>query len=138
MSSFIEGLPVRPYVPTAGTASTKQSNPKAPTEEFAAVLKQAQTSAGIDQNAGSLKFSAHALQRIQQRGIQLNSADVKQLAQAVDMMAQKGTKDGYVLYGNQGFVVNVPNRTVVTTMSHETSTVVTKIDSVAIVPRLDQ
>jgi len=133
--NIIDGLPVRPYVsPTVQTG--RKASASVPTESFADVLSQV-TSAPLSATP-ALKFSAHALQRIQQRGIQLQPKDVKQLEQAVDMMAQKGTKDGYVLYGNQGFVVNVPNRTVVTTMSHNGPTVVTNIDSVAIVPRLDQ
>ena len=135
---FITGIPVRPYASTstkyASPQPAKADSAKSGGVSFADTLTKAQSAA----SGSTLKFSAHALERIQQRGIQLQPADLKQLEQAVDSLAQKGTKNGYVLYGNSGFVVNIPNRTVVTTMSHDTPTVVTKIDSVAVVPRPDR
>lgn len=130
-SDFLNGLPVRPY-----TTPTKA--PGQPPKSAGSAASFADTLTKAQEKAGGLKFSAHAMQRIQQRGIPLQAKDVQKLEQAVEMMAQKGSRDGYVLYGNQGFVVNVPNRTVVTTMTHDSPTVITKVDSVAVVPRLDQ
>lgn len=83
-------------------------------------------------------MSAHATQRMQQRGLSLNGADWSQIGQAVDKAESKGAKEAYLMYGNAGFVINVPNRTVITAMINQEDTVVTNIDSVVIVPRLDR
>lgn len=70
---------------------------------------------------------------MQQRGVALTQADIVKLQQAVDKAGQKGSKDVYVVYGQTGFVVNVPNRTVITAMSNQDQPVVTNIDSVVVV-----
>jgi hypothetical protein len=64
--------------------------------------------------------------------------DWRRIGEVVDKVAAKGAKDAYIAYGEQGFIVNIPSRTVVTTLTHGGETVVTNIDSVAIVSRLDQ
>ncbi len=63
-----------------------------------------------------LKFSSHAKQRLYSRGIQLDSITIDKLNNAVDMAEKKGVKDSLVLMDDLAFVVNVPNRVVVTTV----------------------
>ncbi len=84
-----------------------------------------------------LRISAHAQTRMRERGVQMTDKDWNKLGQAVVKAAEKGAKDAYVMYGHAGFVVNVPNRTVITTMVDDEPSVITNIDSVVIVPRLD-
>ncbi|MCF8564759.1 hypothetical protein LLE49_08460 [Alicyclobacillus tolerans] len=101
---------------------------------FSKVLEQAQTQDGQQK----LRLSAHAQTRLRQRNVALSPQDMTRLSQAVDTASKKGAKDAYVMYGNTGFVINVPNRTVITAMTNEEQTVVTNIDSVVVVPKLDQ
>lgn len=63
-----------------------------------------------------LKFSSHAKQRLDSRGIQLDSNAINKLNSAVDKADKKGVKDSLVLMNDIAFVVNVPNRVVVTTV----------------------
>jgi flagellar operon protein len=132
--NLLSQLQARSY-PVVATQIQGKKPPTAPISSgssFADVLKQ---HVGTQE---SLHISRHANLRMQQRGLNLNAADLAKLGQAVKDAEAKGAKDTYVLYGNAGFVVNVPNRTVVTAMTHNSETVVTNVDSVVVVPRLDR
>ncbi|GMA49033.1 hypothetical protein GCM10025857_03900 [Alicyclobacillus contaminans] len=126
----IAGVPYTPGVRTPNQKST--SNTQHPA--FADVLGQVEQLG----STGGLKVSAHASERISQRGVTMTAQDWLQVSQAVDRAEAKGCKDAYVLYGNTGFVVNVPNRTVVTAMVHQDHTIVTNIDSVVMASRPDR
>ncbi|TCS82943.1 TIGR02530 family flagellar biosynthesis protein [Tepidibacillus fermentans] len=81
-----------------------------------------------------LKFSAHAMQRLDSRGIELASNEIQQLNQAVEKAAKKGSKDSMILINDLVFIVNVPNRVVVTAMDKDSMKehVFTQIDSAII------
>ncbi len=78
-----------------------------------------------------LKFSTHAIERIQSRGIKLTPDDMKKLNDAVDKAIQKGSKDTLVLMGENAFVVSAKNKTVITAMDKNQmkENVFTNIDS---------
>lgn len=81
-----------------------------------------------------LQFSKHAAARVEQRGIQLTDGLLEGLKEAVTKARIKGAKD-VVVIGQQGaFIVNVPNNTVVTTMSPSEmkDNIFTNIDSAVI------
>ena len=82
-----------------------------------------------------LRFSAHALRRLQSRQIQLSQNEQEQLVDAVNKAAEKGSKDSLILLRRLAFVVNVPNRTVVTAMdpAQMGEGIITNIDSAMIV-----
>lgn len=82
-----------------------------------------------------LKFSVHAKQRLNSRGIQLDSQVISRLNQAVEQASQKGSKDSLILMKNLAFVVNVPNRVVVTAVDEASMKehVFTNIDSAIII-----
>ena len=84
-----------------------------------------------------LRFSAHAVERMQQRGIELSPDDQTRLAAAVDAAAAKGARDAVFLMDPLALVVNVPSRTVVTLVPADEAdhTVFTKIDSAVVVGR---
>jgi flagellar operon protein len=126
----IVGVPYTPGVRTPNQKSTLNTQHAS----FADVLRQVQQQG----STGGLKVSAHASTRISQRGVTMTAQDWMQVSHAVDRAEAKGCRDAYVVYGNTGFVVNVPNRTVVTAMVHQDYTIVTNIDSVVMIPRLDR
>lgn len=82
-----------------------------------------------------LKFSRHALDRLQNRGIMLSGQDLKNLEGAVDQAAQKGSRDSLILMHDLALIVSVVNRTVVTAVDGETrkDNVFTNIDSAVII-----
>jgi flagellar operon protein len=81
-----------------------------------------------------LRFSSHALQRIERRGITVDDATVARLDGALQRAAAKGSRDSLVLVDQTAFVVSVPNRTVITAVDqeHMREQVFTNIDSAVI------
>lgn len=79
-----------------------------------------------------IKFSGHAQKRLETRNIQLSSNALENLRSAVERAEEKGAKDSLIMMDNTAFIVNIPNRTVVTALSLEerTNQVFTNIDSV--------
>ncbi len=78
-----------------------------------------------------LSFSKHAAKRMNERGISVDNQLMSDLEHAVEGARKKGARDVAVI-GPQGvFIVNVPNNTVVTTMSQSDmrERVFTNIDS---------
>lgn len=82
-------------------------------------------------SAGGVKFSAHALQRLESRGIKLGAQEVQALEGAVQQAAAKGSRDSLVMGEKYALLVNVPSRTVVTALDQQglRDGVVTNIDS---------
>lgn len=64
-----------------------------------------------------LQFSRHAAERADQRGIEMSASFLNDLQSAVEKARLKGAKDVVVISEKGAFIVNVPNNTVVTTMS---------------------
>jgi flagellar operon protein len=85
------------------------------------------------QSTTGLRVSGHAQSRLQERGIVLSPSDWNRIEGAVNRVSEKGAKDAYLMMGQVGLVVNVPNRTVITAMDHGPETIVTNIDSVVVV-----
>lgn len=83
-----------------------------------------------------VKFSNHAMQRLNSRKIQLDSSQLTQLSQAVDKAAQKGAKESLIIMNNNlAFVVSVKNKTVITAIdgANIKDNVFTNIDSAVII-----
>ncbi|MCC6795530.1 MAG: hypothetical protein IT366_10460 [Candidatus Hydrogenedentes bacterium] len=87
------------------------------------------------QGGKSVKFSAHATQRLADRQITLTQHDQASISRAVDKAAVKGARETLLLMDKVALVVSVPNRTVITAMpQHELAdTVFTNIDSAVVV-----
>jgi flagellar operon protein len=79
-----------------------------------------------------LKFSNHASKRIESRELKLTESDMNKLQNAVSKAEAKGAKDSLVMMNNTAFIVNIPNRTVVTALDVNKSSenIFTNIDSV--------
>ncbi len=102
-----------------------------------ASFADALASARENSEAGEVKFSRHASERLRDRGIELSDGDVTKISQGMDRAGAKGARDSLLLYGNLGLIVNVPNRTVVTAIDENSmqEKVFTNIDSTVIIPR---
>lgn len=89
----------------------------------------------LNQEISGLKFSQHALQRLQSRNINLNQTELSKLNSAVEKAAQKGAKESLILMDNLALVVSVKNKTVITAMdgANIKDNVFTNIDSAVIV-----
>ena len=79
-----------------------------------------------------VKFSNHAMKRLESRNIQLSDEDLTKIQSAVDKAESKGSKDSLVMMNKTAFIVNIPNRTVVTAIevANSNESVFTNIDSV--------
>ncbi|MCI8992334.1 MAG: flagellar protein [Eubacterium sp.] len=82
-----------------------------------------------------LKFSKHASQRLENRNISLTKEQSERLENGVDRAREKGINDSLVIVDSLAFIVNVPNKTVVTAMDQaETNdNIFTNIDGAVII-----
>jgi flagellar operon protein len=83
-----------------------------------------------------LHFSKHAQARLASREIPLSEAQRVRLAEATDEAEKRGAREALLLMGNVGFIVSVPNRTVITALdgSRMEAGVITGIDAAVVVP----
>lgn len=86
----------------------------------------------FQQELEKVKFSNHALKRLEERQINLSSDEMQKITSAVEKAEMKGAKDSLVMMNSTAFIVNIPNRTVITAMpvSESSENVFTNIDSV--------
>lgn len=98
---------------------------------FGDILKQKQF---VDESS-VLKFSKHASMRLQSRNIELSTEQKERLETAAEKAEAKGMKESLVIVDSYSFIVNVPNKTVVTAMDHTESdeNVYTNIDGAVII-----
>ena len=102
-----------------------ESTGKTSAVSFEDVLKQQQD---------KVKFSKHAMQRMESRNINLSDEQSARLENGVKEADSKGINESLVLVDSLAFIVNVPNKTVVTAMDQtETqSNIFTNIDGAVI------
>jgi flagellar operon protein len=83
----------------------------------------------------ALKFSNHAVERMQTRGISYNPERLQKLDDAIKKAAAKGSKDTLVLMDDSALIVSVKNNTVVTVMDKNSlrENVFTNIDSTVVI-----
>lgn len=88
------------------------------------------------QNAlNPLKFSKHAVNRLNDRNISLSAAQSRRLADGVSKAGEKGINESLVLVDSLAFIVNIPNKTVVTAIDKADAgeNIFTNIDGAVIV-----
>ncbi len=98
---------------------------------FEEILRQKQDVSGRPQ----LRFSKHAQNRLDDRNISLSQDQSDRLEAGVFKASEKGIRESLVIMDSLAFIVNVPNRTVVTAMDQGESAdnVYTNIDGAVIV-----
>jgi flagellar operon protein len=100
--------------------------------QFRDVLRE---TAGTTAPGPPLKFSAHAMQRLESRNIKLSPDDIARMNAMADKAAAKGAKQSLFLMNDVALVVSVKNRTVITAVDRDSmkENVFTNIDSAAII-----
>jgi flagellar operon protein len=118
----INGISV-PFIPITQSGDAKNSKVQSGENSFNSIFQQ---------ELEKVKFSSHALKRLENRNIQLNETDLNKIQDAVSKAEQKGSKDSLVMVNDTAFIVNIPNRTVITAMpvNDSNENVFTNIDSV--------
>lgn len=85
----------------------------------------------LNSELSKLKFSSHASKRLEDRNIVLSSEEMGKINEAVQKAETKGARDSLVMVNGNAFIVNIPNKTVITAMPIENNdNVFTNIDSV--------
>jgi len=118
-------------VQQTGTAKPEKLAEPSSAKGFDAFLREA------EEGEQRLRFSAHALKRLEARGIELSHDDLSCLSNAVGQAEAKGSRDSLVLMNDLAAIVSVRNRTVVTVLdaSNNTENIFTNIDSTVLVRR---
>lgn len=122
MLNEINGMKV-PFIPILRQGEVESQKPAASNSSFDSIFQD---------ELEKVKFSGHATKRLEARNIRLSEADMTKLNDAVGKAEAKGAKESLVMMDKTAFIVNIPNKTVVTAMSVEkgAENVFTNIDSV--------
>lgn len=81
---------------------------------FQDILKEKQS--GTVTEASDLRFSKHAAGRLADRNIELTSGQMERLSNGARKAGEKGIQESLVVLDGLAFIVNIPNKTVVTAM----------------------
>lgn len=109
--------------------------------DFLGQLQALQISANMNSPAAAkpavseLKFSNHAIDRMQARGIAFGPTQMAKIQSAVEKAASKGGKNTLLLSDDSALIVNVKDKTVVTVMDKTAlkENVFTNIDSTVMI-----
>ena len=109
MSEQVKVTGGKPFLPVT-TKAGKKVDRDLGAADFGAVLQTA-----VKEKA-SVKFSAHALNRLQERNLVLNSQDMGKISVAIGKAKEKGVNSSLLLYRNMAMIVSIKNNTVITAM----------------------
>lgn len=90
---------------------------------------------GVINAPSGIKFSNHAVERMQRRGISFGPEKLQSIERAIDKAAAKGSKETLVLTDDSALIVSVNNKTVKTVMDKQQlkENVFTNIDSTVMI-----
>jgi flagellar operon protein len=118
------------YSPQTQSEPAQQTHTKTEgSSSFADMLQEA-----VRNKTANLTFSKHAMERLSTRQIEVSPQLMAKMSDAVDKAGSKGVTDALILNGDTAFIVNVPNRVVITSMngSKMKENIFTKIDGAVI------
>jgi flagellar operon protein len=129
MSGIYNNRPLIPVIKPNSTPNTTQRQNVTPNQGFDSLLQQQiykQT---------EVKFSKHAMDRLQSRNIKLTKEDISKINDAVNKAAEKGVKEALIIMGSTALVTSIKNKTVITAATEENlkSNVFTNIDGAIII-----
>lgn len=118
----LNGISV-PFIPITQNENFGSAKSKNSTDNFSNIFQE---------ELDKVKFSNHAMKRLETRQIQLSDSELGKIQDAVDKAGLKGSKDSLVMMNNTAYIVNIPNRTVVTALpvGESNENIFTNIDSV--------
>lgn len=130
MDPKLSGVQIPPSVNPVRPQGTPVQIPPASGTGFIDVLREQAAPAG-----SPLKFSAHAMARLQSRNITLTPDDVSRMNTMADKAAAKGAKQSLFMLNDVAMVVSIKNRTVITAVDQDSmkDNVFTNIDSAAVI-----
>lgn len=129
MSGIYNNRPLIPVIKPNITPNTNQRQNVTPNQGFDSLLQQQiyrQT---------EVKFSKHALDRLQSRNIKLTKEDISKINDAVNKAAEKGVKEALIIMDSTALVTSIKNKTVITAATEENlkNNVFTNIDGAIII-----
>ena len=75
----------------------------------------------------------HANQRLESRNIDLSQEQIDRLNDGARKAQEKGINDSLLMMDDMAFIVNIPNKTVVTALGDSDNKIITNIDGPVIV-----
>ncbi len=113
-----------PFIPIGGNQAISKSN-----IEISQGLSEFQKV--FADEIAKLNMSANAESSIKTNGINLSDLDKIKLESAINRAESKNAKESMIMMKDNAFIVDVPNRTIINTISSEElkSSVITGIDS---------
>lgn len=98
-------------------------------------ILQLQAQKEVTESKESLRFSKHAANRLTDRNIELTDSQIERLNDGTKKAGERGIQESLVIVDQLAFIVNVPNKTVITAMEQaETDeNVFTNIDGAVII-----
>jgi len=129
MNNIYGNKPILPIGKPATSVRTSINRPNDAAESFESVLQHELL------KQTEIKFSKHAMERLQMRNIKLSSEDIGKISSAVNKAAEKGVKETLIIMGNAAFIANVKSRTIITAAAGENlrENVFTNIDGAVII-----
>jgi flagellar operon protein len=126
---MIDHVKLAPLQSVSAGTRVPQPTASVPKSSFSDVLAEARRA------QATLRFSAHAAQRLRERDITLSETEQAALQEGVERAAAKGSRETLLLTEDAAFVVSVANRTVITAVSRSEmgEAVFTNIDSAVVV-----
>lgn len=120
---------------TVGDEALKSSFKEVLTQTLESPAAASVTGSPLEKATNGIKFSNHAIERMQTRGISYTPERLQKLDEAVKKAAAKGSKDTLVLMDDSALIVSVKNNTVVTVMDKNNmkENVFTNIDSTVMI-----
>lgn len=107
---------------TSGISKHNASTP------FSEILKNKQTIL----EAGELRFSKHANERLASRNIDLTDNQLERLESGARKAGEKGINESLVMVDDLAFIVNIKNNTVITAVNDGEDKIFTNIDGAVI------
>jgi len=109
------------------TNKTKINKPIS--KDFSQVLNE------IQNKDEEIKFSKHAIERLNSRDMNLTSSEISRLKSAFNKAETKGVKDALIIMDDKAFIASIHNKTVITTVNKEQlkENIFTNIDGAVII-----
>lgn len=119
----INGIKV-PFIPIENLEN-KKINSQSFSENFESIFQA---------ELEKIKFSQHAVKRLEERRIKLTDEELSKISNAVEKAEIKGSRDSLIMMNSTAFIVNIPNRTIITAVpiGSNSENIFTNIDSVVL------